>query len=526
MFKWVRKLVDLFNKTDESIETLLTQEVLDERQQNILYEALDKDAFHVSAQAVSEDVPTVSDLLPEEEKDVSPASDLSYKQQLYKDALYAARHNPAKWRLREHFIDDIRTTYDMWQSNIVPAHICEAMVEPLPVDALFLVLFAPEFVEALVYNHNVDPENIIFFGDDDGLNGAVKMLYGVHKGGILNKDMSTLSSILTEGITVKFDKLVVVGNPPYQEMDGGEGVVSASPIYNKFVEIIIDNLSPDYLTFIVPSKWMTGGKGLDSYRQRMLMDRRMTSITHFPNSGDVFPTVSIEGGVSYFLWEKAHKNSNDNRCLITVGDTKVKKYLDEHDIVLLDLDAESILNKVQECTTSYMSMSVLPQKPFGIRNNFSDWKEAGIPCYKRGRELRYCDEDVVTDRYNIINKWKVCVSAANGAAQKEDGVKAKNVLTYTLLLPPGTTCTESYVVLNTFEVNENAEAFITYVKTKFFRFMLGLRVLTPTISRDKFSWVPDMGDYTKEWTDTDLYDMFNLSDDERAYIEAKIKPLV
>ncbi|MDE6177569.1 MAG: Eco57I restriction-modification methylase domain-containing protein, partial [Duncaniella sp.] len=98
----------------------------------------------------------------------------------------------------------------------------------------------------------------------------------------------------------------IVGNPPYQVMDGGNGG-SALPVYNYFVEMS-KKISPNYLSMIMPARWYAGGRGLDEFRDKMLSDDCLVKIADYSDSRDVFPTVLIKGGVCFFLWDKRHHN--------------------------------------------------------------------------------------------------------------------------------------------------------------------------------------------------------------------------
>lgn len=414
-----------------------------------------------------------------------------------------------------------------WQDVLTPLDICDEMCG-LDLDAThFVVLFSLEFLEILVEKRGVNPQNIVFFGDNELETGVAKKMYEVNtriinknaviENGIFNNE--ALIKILKEGVDImKFGKLAVIMNPPYQMEDGGGGKNgrSAKPIYNLFVETIIDELSPDYLVSINPSRWMVGGKGLDQFRDRMTHDYRMKNIIHFPGEKEVFKDVSIKGGVNYFLWDKKY----NGKCLFN----GMERFLDEFDIVIQDNQAISILKKVIGKTEKWLGQKCASRKPFGIESDFSNWKPLGTICYSIRHKVNYVDNDAFTDKNCILEKWKVAISKATVEGASFTG----NVRTYInggFIIEPNAICTETYLIVNTFDSKKESENFITYMKTKFLRFMFGLRNTTQSISKEKFNWVPDMEDYSDPWTDEELYKKFNLTRQEREYIESKIKEL-
>ena len=321
----------------------------------------------------------------------------------------------------------------------------------------------------------------------------------------------------------KTEKLVVLMNPPYQMQSEAQknreefGSMQAKPIYHKFVETVIDCLNPIYLSAIVPSRWMVGGMGLSSFRERMMNDKRIKQINHFPGENEIFPTVRIKGGVNYFLWDRGYKGT----CEFNVGGTSISRNLNEYNIIVQDNNAISILEKVKKVSQLWISSKCLSSKPFGLPTNYSNWVESGVPCYTRGKIVKYVCPDSYTDKNNIINRWKVATSAGINPNSSGD-FEVYNTL---FIAEPGYICTETYIVVNAFDTQEEAENFATYMKTRFFRFMLGIRCRTQHINTEKFAFVPDIGPYHLPITDEKLYTMFNLTRQQQTYIESKIKEL-
>lgn len=318
----------------------------------------------------------------------------------------------------------------------------------------------------------------------------------------------------------------VVGNPPYQIMDGGGAGYSAIPIYNRFVMTSVD-LNPSCLSLIIPARWFAGGKGLDEFRNTMLSDKHISKLFDFPESRELFPTADIAGGICYFL----RNNKIEGPCNVTTINNGEKnyseRYLDEYDTFVRQAQAINILHKVLPNTKKFMNEVVFSRKPFGIDNNYVGKEnislQQSITLYG-SQGISFISLDEVTQNQNLIDKWKVIASkaSAQGGRASKDGTR--KVLPKVEVLPPDTVCTESYLLIDVFDSEQEAYNARSYVISKFFRFLLSLRVITQNISKECFLFIPCL-DFSKNWNDKKLYAKYNLTEDEIAYIEQLIKPM-
>jgi site-specific DNA-methyltransferase (adenine-specific) len=323
-----------------------------------------------------------------------------------------------------------------------------------------------------------------------------------------------------EIFNMKFD--VIVGNPPYQLSDGG-AQSSAIPIYNKFVLQSI-KLNPKYITMIIPSRWFSGGKGLDDFRGTILRDKSLVKLFDFPNSSDCFPGVQIEGGVCYFLWDR--DNQNELCEINTLIDNKIvssskRRLLEkDNDILLRYNESVSIYNKVKNKTKKTYESIVSSRKPFGLPTFFEgnkDYKKGMIKVYGN-KKVSYVKEQEIETNKNWIWKHKVLISKAYGMGSSS----IKQVLNKPFISEPGSVCTETYLTIGPFQNIKQAQEHIDYIKTKFFRFLVLLRKSTQDGTKNVYKYVPLFEDKILN-NDKELYNYFNLDKMEIDYIESTIK---
>jgi len=330
---------------------------------------------------------------------------------------------------------------------------------------------------------------------------------------------------LEEIFGVKFD--VIIGNPPYQLDTGGAGK-QAKPIYNLFVEQA-KKLRPRYLTMIIPSRWFAGGMGLDTFRDNMMNDGHIRRLVDFSNAKDCFPQNSISGGVCYFLWDRDTKGN----CIFTnVNNGKenvISRPLNEFSVLVRYNNAVSIIHKVKSKDWVPFDSIISPLMPYGLSTNY------------RGRDHREYEDDLILHsssgisyiRPNEILKgletvygYKVLISKTSAEHAGEPGKDGMfRVLTSSIkVIGPGEVCTHSYFIIGNYDNREKAENTLSYLKTRFVRFLLLLSMSSINLSKLVFSFVP-MQDFSRPWTDDELFEKYSLTGEEISFIVSTIRPM-
>lgn len=333
---------------------------------------------------------------------------------------------------------------------------------------------------------------------------------------------------LSKEFDMKFD--VIVGNPPYQmEADAaGQNIV---PIYNRFVQQAMA-LDPRYVTMIIPSRWLAGGKWLDDFRSDMLGDRRIRVLVDYPNASELFPSVEIKGGVCYFLWDR----DNPGACSTTMvrGSTVLgptDRDLAELDVFVRDSRALPILRKVLAHKDEALSDLVSARDPFGpaLSSNFKGYRKGkrqsgDLKLYmntRTARVQRWVEPSVVTKNVDAVHKWKVLFpKAGSDGGQKLPDV----VLGKPLVAEPRSVCTLTYLFIGPFDEEGQAQSAISYVRTRFVRFLVSLRKISQDTTRGSFDWVPQQS-WDREWNDEELYEKYGITDEEQAYIAEMVKEM-
>lgn len=317
---------------------------------------------------------------------------------------------------------------------------------------------------------------------------------------------------------MKFD--VVIGNPPYQLSDEGAGA-SASPIYQHFVEQA-KKLNPRFLAMIIPARWYAGGKGLDEFRATMLADRHISRLVDYPVASDVFPGVKLNGGVCYFLWERDRVGDCEITTRMSGTEDSMSRKLDEFDIFVRFNKGISILQKVLAKTEASLSKQVLSRKPFGLDTLKRPTSKGEVTLYAN-KSVGRIEKASIPQAREIIGKWKVLLSMAYG-----EGGEAREyprmITGRPIVAAPPSACTETYIVVGSYDTKSEAENLASFLTTKFVRLLIALRKNTQHITKERFAFVPSLP-MSKVWTDKKLYAHFGITDEEVAFIETIVRPM-
>lgn len=321
---------------------------------------------------------------------------------------------------------------------------------------------------------------------------------------------------------MKFD--AIVGNPPYQVNDGGNGA-SATPIYQYFITQS-KGLSPRYISMIMPSRWFAGGKGLDDFRDSMIKDKNIRELHDYLNAVDCFGYgVEIKAGVCYFLWDR----DNEGPCRVNTYShsgliSSKERYMQigNNDVFIRRNESVPILEKVQAEDFSPFSELVSARKPFGLPTNFTGRKKpksGDIILYQRGGTGYASPSDLIRG-HEWVNMFKVYISEAYNAGDEWP----HQIINQPFVGKKGTACTETYLLIGPFQTAKICANVISYMKTKFFRHLLSLRKISQHATQNVYSFVP-IQDFSKPWTDEELYKKYRLNKEEIAFIESMIKPM-
>jgi len=337
------------------------------------------------------------------------------------------------------------------------------------------------------------------------------------------------------GGTMQFD--VIIGNPPYQLGDGGFGT-SAAPIYQLFVEQA-KALEPRYLSMVIPARWFAGGKGLDQFRESMLSDDRLRSIDDFLSAADVFPGVGLKGGVCYFLWDR----DNPGQCRVTTHfkdwhDSTVSRQLLEEgvDVFIRFNEGLSILKKVVALESGENHSLSLPEgkrfdqlvssrKPFGLETKFKGKLTKGaedLLVYQNGGR-GYVARGSISSGTHLIDKWKVYVGRAAPGTGNRDTYPHR-IISTPFVGEPGSISSETYLCIGPFDSRTEAESALSYLSCRLTRFLILLHKPSQDTTRKVYTFVPCL-EWTRWWTDEDLYAKYEISANEIAFIEKVVRPM-
>lgn len=361
---------------------------------------------------------------------------------------------------------------------------------------------------------------------------------------IENNELIQGDKLIMNKSTMKFD--VIVGNPPYQQSDGG-AKASAKPIYNKFVEIA-KKLDPEYISMIMPTRWYSGGKGLDSFRDEMLNDIHISELHDFLKPELIFQNVNLRGGICYFLWDKDYDNSKSLTRMYTYKDELVPKVnlrklkTEGSDILIRHSVAVDALKKIKDHKEfESFENHISSRKPFKLEANIVKNAEIFRPiknglknpilCYGKGQEIGYLDKSEITKNTAWIDRYKVFVPRANniGTELNDDNLNA-------FMGKPNTVCTESYIVVGVnLNLDEKSAANLCkYFKTRFCRFQHSVGKASQDATSKTYKFIP-LQDFTSnsdiDWTNSiedierQLYVKYDLTNEEIDFIESMIKPM-
>ncbi len=271
----------------------------------------------------------------------------------------------------------------------------------------------------------------------------------------------------------------------------------------------------------------------------MLTDNRVRSIDDYLSASDVFPGVGLKGGVCYFLWDR----DNSGPCRVTTHfkdwpvSTASRPLLEKGvDVFIRFNEGLSILKKVVAVQSGESQSLSLPdsnrfdqlvssRKPFGLETTFKGKaaRRAGDVLVYQNGGTGYTPRNSIRTGTHLIDKWKLFAGyAAPGTGNKD--TYPHRIISTPFVGEPGSISSETYLCIGPFDSQAEAESVLSYLSCRLTRLLILLHKPSQHVTRKVYTFVPTQ-DWTKRWTDKDLYEKYALSASEIAFIEKIVRPM-
>lgn len=361
---------------------------------------------------------------------------------------------------------------------------------------------------------------------------------------IMNWETQKIIKFFKGGKYMKFD--FVIGNPPYQEMNSSNKM--SRSVYPDFVRES-KNIGKK-VSLIMPARWTSGESGpykeTKGFINEMIDGNHIKSFVLYPNSTDLFNNVDIKGGVCFYVYDNDYSKDEVNYTLVENGIKKNAKvsFRIADNIIIRFPELISILKNSRNQSSDSMKTQVSSWNPFGFVSDLFVKNNEGV---SRISETKICEDDYMvygllnskrTIRYipnkdlkknlNGAKSWKVLIPRANGSGAFGE------VFSTPIIGTPMMVCTDTFLQVGQFDNEIEAENLLKYVKSKYFRAMVGIKKTAVFNYKDCFEFVP-LQDFTNnsdiDWTksiheiDLQLYKKYGLNQEEIEFIESHVKEM-
>ena len=355
-------------------------------------------------------------------------------------------------------------------------------------------------------------------------------------------DSITMNDEITEGDEiVNFD--ITVGNPPYQEEGFNNG--RKLPIYDSFMDI--SYTISQQAVLITPARFLfEAGQTAKDWNRKMLNDEYFRVMMYEPDASTIFSNAEIKGGVAISMRDSKKKCGKIGVFTAYTELNSILKKISTAEEGKMKLDSiissQGIYRFSDKLFAEHPEVETLSGNGTGAKiiskivdllpTVFMDTPEAGTTCVKFlaktkvGRQFKYIRREYLQDN-PYLDTFNVMIPESNGSGAFE-------TLVAPLIAAPGEGSADTFISMGMFATEAEAECLRKYIKTKFARALLGVKKVTQHNPKATWEYVP-IQDFTAasdiNWSktiseiDAQLYAKYNLTAEEIAFIESKVKEM-